>query len=219
MRLRFANCAFDGDTRELLVDGERRDLSPRSFHLLELLIVARPRALAKDELMARLWPEEIVSESSLPRLVAELRAALGDDAREPQFIRTLHTFGYSFCAEARAESESSAPASAVPPYRLVSGERHIPLLPGENLLGRDADARIAIDLARVSRRHARIVVTGDRVVLEDLASKNGTFVGGRRVAAPMDLHEGDEIAVGPAVLVFRRSVAALTTQTGSQSGL
>ena len=60
MRLRFAHCVFDSETRELLVDGARRDLSPRSFQLLELLLEARPRALGKSELMDRLWPEEIV---------------------------------------------------------------------------------------------------------------------------------------------------------------
>jgi len=216
MRHRFANCVFDKEARELTVDDVRKDLSPRSFNLLELLIEARPRALSKSDLMDRLWPNEIVSESSLPRLVAELRSALGDDAKDPRFIRTLHTFGYSFLAEAAPDS----PAGRIdaPPCRLIWGERQIQLLPGENLVGRDADARVAIDLGRVSRRHARIVVSGERVVLEDLASKNGTFVGGRRVADPVDLQDGDEIGVGPAVLVFRRSLPSLTTQTGSRSG-
>jgi len=213
MRLRFANCVFDRETRELLVDGAPRDLSPRSFHLLDLLLEARPKALAKGELMDRLWPDEFVSESSLPRLVAELRAALGDDAKQPRFIRTLHTFGYAFVA-----AQTAPRGEGAPPCHLVWGERRIPLLPGENLVGRDAEARVAIDLGRVSRRHARIVVSDERVVLEDLASKNGTFVGGRRIADPVDLREGDEIGVGPAVLVFRRSLSSLTTQTGSRSG-
>ena len=213
MRLRFANCVYDPETRELLVDGGPRDLSPRSFRLLELLIEARPKALAKGELMDRLWPDEFVSESSLPRLAAELRAALGDDAKKPRFIRTLHTYGYAFVA-----AETPSPGVEGPPCRLIWGERQIHLLPGENLVGRDAEARVTIDLGRVSRRHARIVVSGERVVLEDLASKNGTFVSGRRVADPVDLQDGDEIGVGPAVLVFRRSLSSLTTQTGSRSG-
>jgi DNA-binding winged helix-turn-helix (wHTH) protein len=216
MRLRFANCVFDSETREVLVDGTPRDLSPRSFQLLELLLEARPRALGKSELMDRLWPDEIVSESSLPRLVAELRSALGDSAKEPRFVRTLHTFGYAFFSE--AVPEPPAVKIETPPCHLVWGERQIPLLPGENLVGRDAEARVAIDLGRVSRKHARILVGAGRVVLEDLASKNGTFVRGRRIADPVDLEDGDEIGVGPAVLVFRRSLSALTTQTGSRSG-
>lgn len=216
MRLRFADCVFDGETREVRVRGVRRDLSPRSFQLLELLILARPRALGKTELMDRLWPNEIVSESSLPRLVAELRSALGDDAREPAFIRTLHTFGYSFVAE--AVPEAAAPGPRALACHLSWGDRNIPLRPGENIVGRDAEARVVIDLGKVSRRHARILVSAESVTLEDLESKNGTFVGGRRVESPVDLQDGDEIGVGPAVLVFRRSGSASTTQTASRSG-
>ncbi|MBX7184289.1 MAG: FHA domain-containing protein [Vicinamibacteria bacterium] len=216
MRLRFAQCIFDSETRELLVEGVRRDLSPRAFQLLELLIEARPRALGKSELMDRLWPDEIVSESSLPRLVAEVRSALGDDAKDPRFVRTLHTFGYSFVCEAVPEQAGTRAEDSS--CHLLWGERRIALRPGENLLGRDAEARVPIDLGRVSRKHARIVVGGERAILEDLASKNGTFLRGRRIDLPVDLQDGDEIGVGPAVLVFRKSRLALTTQTGSQSG-
>ena len=216
MRLRFAHCVFDAETRELLIDGVPHELSPRAFQLLGLLIEARPKALAKVELMDRLWPGEFVSESSLPRLVAEVRSALKDSAKEPRFIRTLHTFGYAFFADAIPE----APRESIPPEacHLVWGDRRIPLLPGENLLGRGAEARVAIDLGRVSRKHARIVVGGGKVVIEDLSSKNGTFVRGRRLADRVDLQDGDEIGVGPAVLVFRRVLAAATTQTGSRTG-
>jgi DNA-binding winged helix-turn-helix (wHTH) protein len=42
-----------------------------------------------------------VSETSLPHLVTELRKALGDDPREPRYVRTIHRFGYAFCGEAR----------------------------------------------------------------------------------------------------------------------
>jgi pSer/pThr/pTyr-binding forkhead associated (FHA) protein len=61
-------------------------------------------------------------------------------------------------------------------------------------------------------------MVGDgRAVIEDLSSKNGTFVRGRRLADPVDLQDGDEIGVGPAVLVFRRALFTETTQTGSHS--
>jgi DNA-binding winged helix-turn-helix (wHTH) protein len=214
-QLRFANCVFNGETRELLVDGVRRNLSPRAFQLLGLLLEARPRALGKSELMDRLWPNEFVSESSLPRLVAEVRAALGDNAKGPRFVRTLHTFGYAFCAEANPDPPATKREAEA--CHLIWGERQIALLPGENLLGRGAEVRVAIDLGRVSRKHARIMVGDGRAVIEDLSSKNGTFVRGRRLADPVDLQDGDEIGVGPAVLVFRRALFTETTQTGSHS--
>jgi hypothetical protein len=164
--------------------------------------------------MDRLWPNEFVAESSLPRLVAELRAALGDDARDSRFIRTLHTFGYAFCAEVTSEAPATRSEADC---RLIWGERQIALVNGENLLGRGAEVRLAIDLGRVSRKHARITVGDGRAVIEDLASKNGTFVRGRRLIDPVDLQDGDEIGVGPAILVFRRVLPAETTQTGSQA--
>jgi two-component system, cell cycle sensor histidine kinase and response regulator CckA len=69
-------------------------------------------------------------------------------------------------------------------------------IPGEVVLGRSSDASISVEDERVSRRHTRIIVVGpDEVRLEDLGSKNGTWVNGRRVAAA-ELRNGDTIQIG-----------------------
>ena len=211
MEIRFAECVFDNETRELRVNGKPRDLSPRCFDLLRCLIESRPRAFGKDELMERLWPGEIVSESSLPRLVAELRSALGDDAKAPRFVKTHHTFGYSFVAVVSEARPTSAP------FHLVWGERRIPLSAGENVVGRAETARVSIDLQRVSRSHAKIVVEGGQASLEDLSSKNGTFLRGKRIEGRAALQDGDEIMIGPATLIFRSAPTNATTQTGSMA--
>lgn len=212
MRLRFGRCVFDGDARELRRDGARQALSPKALQFLELLLQERPRALPKQEIHQRIWPDSFVSDASLARLAREVRVALGDDARQPRQLRTVHRFGYAFSGEAAPETVAAAsPASC----RLVWADRHIPLLPGENLLGRASDAAVVIDLARVSRRHARIVVEGSRAVLEDLGSKNGTFLRGQPLKSAAELADGDEICIGPAVLVFRTSVGTSTTETGT----
>jgi pSer/pThr/pTyr-binding forkhead associated (FHA) protein len=91
--------------------------------------------------------------------------------------------------------------------------REIGVPAGETLFGRDDDAAIWIDDAGVSRRHARIVVDGGRATLEDLGSKNGTFVNGTRVARPVRLTDGDRIQVGRATLVFRELSQVRSTQT------
>jgi DNA-binding winged helix-turn-helix (wHTH) protein len=213
LRLRFGECVLDPGSRELARDGARQDLSPKAFQLLELLLEARPRALTKQELHDRLWPDAFVSDSSLPRLVAEVRAAIGDDAKEPHLVRTVHRFGYAFMAAVTLEGPRGAPSGT--PCRLVWGDRQIALLPGENILGRASDARVWIDLARVSRHHARIVVGEGTAVLEDLGSRNGTFLRGHRLAAPADLSDGDEICIGPVVLVFRTSLGNSTTESGT----
>ena len=213
MRLRFGDCVLDMDARELRRGGERRELSPKGLQLLTLLLEARPRAVAKPEIHERLWPDTFVSDSSLARLASEVRSAIGDDAKHPRLVRTVHRHGYAFSGPATVEAAKGAFAPA--PCRLLWGERRIPLAEGENVLGRGAEAAIRVDLGRVSRQHARIVVEGGRATLEDLGSKNGTFLRGRRIESPAELADGDEIGVGTALLLFRTAHGDSTTETGT----
>src|SRR5690606_30755778 len=83
-------------------------------------------------------------------------------------------------------------------------ERRLPLRSGENIVGRAAQADVWIDHSTVSRLHARIVVTGAEARVEDLASKNGTSVGGDKLATPLMLRDGDCIAFGHVLLTYRR---------------
>lgn len=213
VRLRFGQCTLDLNARELVRDGARQELSPKALQFLEFLLELRPRAVTKEEIHERLWPDAFVSDSSLPRLAAEVRAAIGDDAKSPRLLRTVHRYGYAFFGAVTAESLEGTPATT--PCRVVWGERQIPLLPGENILGRSPEARVPLDLGRVSRHHARIVVEEGKAVLEDLGSKNGTFVRGQLVTQPAELEDGDEICIGPVVLVFRTSSSNSTTETGT----
>ena len=202
---------LDTEARELRRGGVPRELSPKGFHFLELLLESRPRAVAKQEIHERLWPDTFVSDSSLARLASVVRAAIGDDARHPRLVRTLHGRGYAFSGTVAVEAADAASRPA--PCYLLWGDRRIPLLAGENVLGRGAEAAVRIDLGRVSRLHARIVVGGDRALLEDLDSKNGTFHRGRRIEAPVELTDGDEIGVGTVVLLFRAALGDSTTET------
>lgn len=204
MRLTFGDCVFDSGTREVLRDGRPSALSPKAFALLELLVERRPDAISKEEIHRRLWPGTFVSDASVANLVAELRAALGDDAREPRVIRTVHRFGYAFRAEAKAVVEGpGAPAFGKLVCRLLWDGREIPLQTGENVLGREPHVAVWIDDAGVSRRHARIVVDGDGATLEDLGSKNGTKLQGETIQAPARLADRDSIRIGPASMIYR----------------
>src|SRR5262245_44006549 len=100
MRVRFGSFVLDSDTRELLSGGAPRPLSTKALQLLLLLVEQRPRALSKTELYQHLWPTSFVVDANLVNLMAEVREALGDHPREPRFIRTVHRFGYAFCADA-----------------------------------------------------------------------------------------------------------------------
>ncbi|MGD9315537.1 MAG: FHA domain-containing protein [Anaerolineae bacterium] len=66
-------------------------------------------------------------------------------------------------------------------------------------IGRWDDNDVVIDDRWVSRYHAQVRREGDEYVVQDLGSKNGTFVNGRRIAAPLSLSDGDEIQVTPLV--------------------
>lgn len=204
MPLRFADFVFDGSRRQLLRQGRAVHLSPKAFDLLGALLAQRPRAVSRDELLNALWPDTFVGRTSVAQLVNEVRKALGDDPQQPRFVRTVHRFGYAWIGEPGDgdAGETKDGAGEEPPCRLVWGTAEIPLRQGENLLGRAPDAVVRIASAKVSRRHARITVAGDRAHLEDLGSRNGTFVGRHRIAAPVALADGDEILIGPAVLVF-----------------
>ena len=214
-RLQFGNCVFDGEARSLTRAGRGVSLSPKAFALLQALLVARPRALSSGELHDRLWPGTYVTHTSLPRVVAEVRKALGDRRREARFVRTVHGFGYAFCGEATL-APSQDPAATDPPSRVgvVWQAREITLSEGEALIGRGRDCVVRIDLPEISRHHARIRVAGEAATIEDLGSKNGTCVGGRLVSGPTDLHDGAEIVVGSEVLVFRSRGSARSTRTG-----
>ena len=203
MRLCFGDLTLDLGTRQLLRENQEIRLSPKAFELLKLLVEERPRAVAKSELIERLWPATYVMETNLASLVAEIRDATGDRAEAPWLIRTVHRFGYACCATV-CEAAAAKALDAVPlgSWLMCEG-RQIPLSAGENIIGRDHDATAWLDSSTVSRRHARIVITGDRAVVEDLGSKNGTQVHRRRIAAPVDLVDGDEIQIGSIVVTFR----------------
>lgn len=212
MRLTFADCVFDSGTREISRGGRVTPVSPKAFRLLEILIERRPNAVSKEHLHELLWPNTYVTDANLPNLVAELRAGLGDDPQKSRIVRTVPRFGYAFCAEASAVP--AGPGSAVGGralvYRLIWGNREIALGPGENLFGRDEGAVVWIDDALVSRRHARIVIDEGGAFLEDLGSKNGTLLRGKKIEAPVRLTDEDPLSIGPAAMIFR-----IFRQTGS----
>lgn len=179
MRIRVGDCTLDTGSRELTRDGAALQLTPKAFTLLETLAEAHPAAVSKQDLYAKLWGGVFVEEGNLHTLVSEVRGAIGDDAHS--VIVTKHRFGYALASLDR-------PAAAQ--VRLVAGALDIPLRYGENIIGRDQ-----IGTPDVSRRHARVVVADDSVTIEDLGSKNGTWIGSQRIAS-CEVSDGDEVLLG-----------------------
>ena len=214
LKLRLGEFVLDPDSRQLFRGEAEVHLQPKVFELLDLLVRSRPKALSKRHIREQLWPDTVVGDASLTVAVAELRAALDDDAKEPRFVRTVYGFGYAFGGEIDAETAGGAPLTGVAP-RVLWERRVIPLVEGENVLGRDEDVTVRIDAPGVSRRHARIRVSGAEATIEDLGSKNGTYVadGPSPIDGPTVLPDDSKFRLGRVLLVFRSSPDAGSTMT------
>ena len=79
----------------------------------------------------------------------------------------------------------------------------MPLEDGDHVIGRDPDLALCIDSPTVSRRHAVLRTSASGATIEDLSSKNGTFVNDQRCAAPTPVGETDVIRVGSVGLRLR----------------
>ena len=215
VNVRFGEFTIDTDTRQLFGEKGELHLSPKAYELLKILVENRPRALSKTELHEHLWPATFVSEVNLATLIAEIREALGDDARKPRFVRTAHRFGYAFCG-----LTVDAPRPEIPEATfcwLVKAGKRLPLRYGENVLGREPEDGINLDSPTVSRRHARILISANGATLEDLDSKNGTFLQGLRVSSAVTLTNGDQIRAGSVILRFRMSSPKGLTATWTEA--
>jgi len=215
LTVRFADCRLDLDARRLFRARDEVHLTPKAFVLLQVLVESRPRALSKSELLQRVWPGVFVSEASLARVVNEVRSGVGDEGGDARIIRTIHGYGYAFGAEAVADRSLAPPTGSErrPVGWLTGGAKEFALWEGEQIAGRDPEADVRLESPKVSRQHARISIRGVLATIEDLGSKNGTFVRGQRIAAATRVEPGDAVRIGPFTLVYTLASAFGHTET------
>jgi DNA-binding winged helix-turn-helix (wHTH) protein len=212
MQIRFADCVIDLGTRQVRRQGEEVVLSPKAYRLLILLVEARPKALSKEDLCRALWPDTFVVDANLSNLVGEIRSALGDSAQQARVIRTLHGYGYAFCAEVDAPI-GAASEPEVLAYLIKPDGQALPIRESQSVVGRGADVRVRLDLPGISRHHARITIVNGEATVEDLQSKNGTFVRGERIARAQTLMSGDELGLGSVRVSFHIASTTKSTET------
>ncbi|MDJ0654452.1 MAG: winged helix-turn-helix domain-containing protein [Xanthomonadales bacterium] len=122
---RFEDFVVDLEAWKLLRSGTEVHLEPTVLKLLAYLIQHRDRLVTKDELMATVWGDTVVSDSALTKAVARARKALDEDSAHPRYIETVHSLGYRFIGEVEdhtrpAESPGPVKPSAQPRRRLVA---------------------------------------------------------------------------------------------------
>ena len=214
LTVRFGEFVFHAERRQLLRGGEPVHLEPKAFLLLAVLLSRRPNAVSKRDIHEAIWPRTSVSESSLPGLAADLRTALGEDPAEPKLIRTVRGYGYAFCGTTHSDA---LPAGQACRWVALRAGQEIPLPEGTHLIGRDERCLVRCESVRVSRRHARLHVTPERVILEDLGSRNGTWVRGERVHGATEVRTGEAVRIGSEIIQFMEAGPDASTATDGDS--
>lgn len=211
---RLGNWLVEPELNRLSGDSGVVHVEPRAMDLLVFLARHPGEVLSRETLIDGVWKKRFVGEAVLRNTVAALRRALGDRAECPTYIETISKRGYRLIAP--VAMEGSPPAGAIAGdtcFKVTWEGEEIPLAQGENLIGRDAVAVVRIDTPEVSRRHAQIIVDGGVATLEDLGSKNGTFLNGERLQQPGLLANGDEIWIVRGVARFRFLIGGEATVT------
>src|SRR5262249_35044581 len=95
---RFAGFELDARLYQLRYADQPVSIEPKVFDVLIYLLHHRNRVVSKDELLEKLWPGQVVSETALTRCIMAARKAVHDDGTKQAIIETHHGRGYRFVA-------------------------------------------------------------------------------------------------------------------------
>jgi Tol biopolymer transport system component/DNA-binding winged helix-turn-helix (wHTH) protein len=184
---RFGDIQLDVQNLELRVQGEIRPLEPKTFRLLQFLVENPGRAIPKEEILAAVWHDTIVTDNALTRAVTQVRKALNDDAKHPRYIETVPTIGYRFLGELLTDSPDQLPPAPARPAKWI-------------VAGGLALAMITAALVWMSRTPAKLASAGFRTTAQFSYGQgldvNATFsADGKLVAYASDRSGSFEIYV------------------------
>ena len=152
---RFGEFAVSTGRRIVLREGVEVPLIPRYFDLLVLLIRRRHEAVSRRDIMDAAWSDVVVSDGALTQAVRSLRRALGDDPREPAFIRTVSRHGYQFVVSRRAREGGRGAGGGARAGQLGGGRAaRRTAIPSKQALERLLTVRGAGEEAEAARREA-----------------------------------------------------------------
>ena len=114
MQFHFSGHVLDVDRRELCRGGGGVAIEPQVFDVLVYLIEHRDRVVTRDDLIAAVWDNRIVSESTLTSRINAARKAVGDNGRDQAVIRTIARKGFRFVSEVTTPPRQTSPRSASP---------------------------------------------------------------------------------------------------------
>ena len=164
--------------REGLTNGTKEiRVTPKSLSVLCALAERAGLIISKDELFHAVWPHATVSDSTLTSCIQELRKALGDDARAPRYIETLHRRGFRFIAPIAQDAAPCERTSPSPTEIAASGP----------IVGRAATFKRVLDALELADAGTRQVLflTGEpgigktalvHLLREQTASRGGYMI-------------------------------------------
>jgi len=136
LRFRFWNHELDGELRELTRDGVRIPMQPQVFDLLLFLVESRDRVVSKDDLIAGVWGDRIVSDSALNSRSNAARKAVQDDGKAQRLIRTIPRKGFRFvgdCTQVTPVAQAVTVEPSAPPAASASERPAIAVLAFDNM--------------------------------------------------------------------------------------
>jgi DNA-binding winged helix-turn-helix (wHTH) protein/predicted ATPase len=160
-RLTFGPFVLEYANARLLRDGRDIPLSPKAFDVLAYLAGRPDQLVSKNQLLASVWPDVVVSDASVKVCVREIRKALADDADSPRFVATVHRRGYRFVAPVNAAPERIADSEQIPHAPRLRDRQRVG--PSSLLVGRQAELdglRESFDCASSSGRRQIAFITG-----------------------------------------------------------
>ena len=204
-RFRWDDYVLDLDAYRLERGGVPVALEPKAFNLLAVMVQRPGHLFTKQEIFDLVWPGTAVTDHALTRIVAQIRRALGDEAREARFLETVPTRGYRW----------------IHPVETVDAVEQGPSL----RTGRERSSRT--DDPHLPRRPSRVARPGDRAgrrgrrraglgaSRRGARPRSGAGCGGHAVQWPVQLTTHAGLDLHPALSPQNDAIAYVSDRTGS----
>jgi TolB-like protein/Tfp pilus assembly protein PilF len=213
---RFDDVTIDVGNLRVTVGSEIRPLEPKSFRLLLLLVENPGRVLSKEEIMAGVWRDTVVSDNSLARSIAQIRNALDDDPKNPKYVETVPTIGYRFLGTLEPGPQVEPKASVTAANLRAQDVPSIAVLPFVNISS-DKEQDYFCDGLAEDVLNALVRCAGLRVIARTSSfAFKGQNIDVRRIAAELAVShilEGSVRRAGDRIRVTAQLVSA---EDGSQ---
>jgi Tol biopolymer transport system component/DNA-binding winged helix-turn-helix (wHTH) protein len=217
---RWDNFVLDADAYRLDKAGVAVPLEPKAFDLLTLMVQRPGHLFSKQEIFDAVWPDTAVTDHALTRVIAQLRRALGDEAREATYIETVPTRGYRWIRpveQTHAEVESSASSLAMPGNAIPAGS------PGQAVADHKPDRRWmpgAMALVGLAAAVVALLLWAQRSTLTSATGANGeradeNLSKRHDVAWPVQITSHQGLDLHPALSPQGDAVAYVSDRTGA----